>query len=75
MPEADRKGIALRLVPCSLIVQTDPVLLERVVRNLVSNAVRYTDKGRVVVGCRRGAHLGIEVWDSGRGITAIFPPS
>jgi signal transduction histidine kinase/ActR/RegA family two-component response regulator len=70
MPEVDRKGIALRLVPCSLTVQTDPVLLERVVRNLVSNAVRYTDKGRVVVGCRRGVRLSIEVWDSGRGIPA-----
>jgi len=68
MPEVDRKGIALRLVPCSLTVQTDPVLLERVLRNLVSNAVRYTDSGRVVVGCRRGARLSIEVWDSGRGI-------
>lgn len=70
MPEVDRKGIALRLVPCSLTVQTDPVLLERVLRNLVSNAVRYTDNGRVVVGCRRGARLSIEVWDSGRGIPA-----
>jgi signal transduction histidine kinase/CheY-like chemotaxis protein len=68
MPEADRKGIALHLVPCSLAVRTDPVLLERVLRNLVSNAVRYTDQGRVVVGCRRGAKLGIEVWDTGRGI-------
>ena len=68
MPEADRKGIELRLIPCTLNVQTDPVLLERVVRNLISNAVRYTEKGRVVVGCRRGGRLGIEVWDSGRGI-------
>jgi two-component system, sensor histidine kinase len=70
MPEVNRKGIALRLVPCSLTVQTDPVLLERVLRNLISNAVRYTDKGRVVVGCRRGVRLSIEVWDSGRGIPA-----
>ena len=68
MPEVDRKGIELRLIPCTLNVQTDPVLLERVVRNLVSNAVRYTEKGRVVVGCRRGGRLSIEVWDSGRGI-------
>jgi len=45
MPEAKRKGIALDLLPCSLSVQTDPVLLERVLRNLLSNAVRYTDKG------------------------------
>lgn len=70
MPEVDRKGITLRLLPCSLTVQTDPVLLERVLRNLVSNAVRYTDRGRVVVGCRRGVRLSIEVWDSGRGIPA-----
>jgi two-component system, sensor histidine kinase len=70
MPEVDRKGIALRLVPCSLTVQTDPVLLERILRNLVSNAVRYTDNGRVVVGCRRGFRLSIEIWDSGRGIAA-----
>ena len=70
MPEVDRKGIALRLIPSSLTVLTDPVLLERVLRNLVSNAVRYTNNGRVVVGCRRGARLSIEVWDSGRGIPA-----
>ncbi|MFT4116648.1 sensor histidine kinase [Bradyrhizobium sp.] len=69
MPEVDRKGISLRLVPCSLTVQTDPVLIERVLRNLISNAVRYTDIGRVVIGCRRGARLSIEVWDSG----AVFP--
>ena len=70
MPEVDRKGIGLRLVPCTLTVETDPVLLERVLRNLISNAVRYTDYGRVVVGCRRGSRLSIEVWDSGRGIPA-----
>jgi CheY-like chemotaxis protein len=69
MPEAERKGIALRVVPCSLSVATDPVLLERVLRNLVSNAVRYTDVGRVVVGCRRGVRLSVEVWDTGRGIS------
>jgi two-component system, sensor histidine kinase len=49
-------------------VRTDPVLMERIVRNLVSNAVRYTDRGRVVVGCRRHNGLRIEVWDTGRGI-------
>jgi two-component system, sensor histidine kinase len=70
MPEAKRKGIALRLVPCSLAVQTDPLLLERVLRNLVSNAVRYTDKGRVLIGCRRGERLRVEIWDTGCGIPA-----
>ena len=66
--EAAAKGVALRVVPCSLHVQTDPVLFERVLRNLVSNAVRYTDRGRVLIGCRRGAAVRVEVWDTGRGI-------
>jgi signal transduction histidine kinase/ActR/RegA family two-component response regulator len=66
--EAARKQIVLRLIPCRLNVESDPILLERILRNLVANAVRYTDAGRVVVGCRRGERLGIEVWDSGRGI-------
>jgi signal transduction histidine kinase/CheY-like chemotaxis protein len=62
------KEIELRLVPCSAIVRTDPVLLERVLRNLVSNAVRYTERGCVLVGCRLGARLSIEVRDTGPGI-------
>ena len=68
--EAAAKGVALRVLPCSLWVRTDPVLFERILRNLVSNAVRYTDRGRVVVGCRRGAAVRVEVWDTGRGIPA-----
>ena len=68
--EARRKGIRLVLHPCRLAVHSDPILLERVLRNLVSNAVRYTERGRVVVGCRRGTRLGIEVWDTGPGIPA-----
>ncbi|HEY4140190.1 MAG TPA: hybrid sensor histidine kinase/response regulator [Pseudolabrys sp.] len=63
------RDIELRLVPCSAIVRTDPVLLERVLRNLVSNAVRHTERGRVLVGCRpRGRRLSIEVKDTGPGI-------
>jgi two-component system, sensor histidine kinase len=68
MPAVERKGIELNLLPCSLSIQSDPVLLERVLRNLLSNAVRYTDKGRVVIGCRRSDRLGIEIWDTGCGI-------
>lgn len=69
MPEVERKGLTLHLLPCSLTVQTDPVLLERVLRNLLSNAVRYTSKGRVVVGCRRARdRLSVEIWDTGCGI-------
>ncbi len=68
-PDAVRKGVAIRLVACGAVVETDPALFERVVRNLVSNAVRYTDRGRVLVGCRRrGGRVRVEVWDTGRGI-------
>jgi len=50
-------------------VRSDPILLERIILNLVSNAVRYTTSGSVVVGCRRrGDTVHIEVWDTGPGI-------
>jgi CheY-like chemotaxis protein len=66
--EAAAKGVRLRLRRCSLAVRSDPLLLERVIRNIVANAVTYTDRGRVLVGCRRGNHLSIQVWDTGEGI-------
>jgi two-component system, sensor histidine kinase len=66
--DADRKGVRLVLCPCSAIVESDPVLIERILRNIVSNAVRYTDHGRILVGCRRGAMISVDVWDTGRGI-------
>jgi signal transduction histidine kinase len=63
------KGLSFRLVASSVWVRSDPILLERIVLNIVSNAVRYTSAGGVVVGCRiRGEAAHIEVWDSGRGI-------
>ncbi len=66
---AQEKGLALRLVQSTAWVRSDSILLERIVLNLVSNAVRYTASGGVVVGCRRrSGALGIEVWDSGPGI-------
>jgi signal transduction histidine kinase len=68
-PVAQEKGLSLVLVPSSAWVRSDPVLLERIVLNLVSNALRYTNAGGIVVGCRhRGAKLRIEVWDTGPGI-------
>lgn len=66
--EAEAKGLRLVWRPCSAIVRTDPVQMGRIVGNLVSNAVRYTDRGRIMVGCRRQNGLRVEVWDTGRGI-------
>ena len=67
--EACDKGLRLVLHGCAASVRSDPVLVERIVRNIVGNAVRYTERGRVVVGCRRaGAQLSLQVWDTGRGI-------
>lgn len=70
--EAERgsRPVALRLVSTSAVVFADPVLLERMIRNLISNAVRHTERGRIVVGCRRGSKVSIEVHDTGPGIPA-----
>ena len=65
------KGLNLRVVPSSAWVRSDAILLERILLNLVSNAVRYTEAGGVVVGCRRkDGKLRIDVCDSGSGIAA-----
>lgn len=68
-PIAASKGLGLSVMPCSAVIRTDQQMLERMLRNLVFNAVRYTERGRVLVGCRRrGDELSIEVHDTGRGI-------
>jgi len=70
-PMAEQLGLALRVVPSRAVVVTDPALMRRVLQNFVSNAVRYTRKGGIVIGCRRqGDRIAIEVWDSGPGIPA-----
>ena len=66
---AQSKNLELDVVPCSLLVRSDPRLLEQMVRNLLSNALKYTSKGRLLLGCRRHAGaLTIEIWDTGVGI-------
>ncbi len=63
------RGLVLRTANCGQIVYSDPQLLRRVLQNFLSNAIRYTRRGRVLLGCRRrGNELSIEVWDSGPGI-------
>jgi two-component system CheB/CheR fusion protein len=66
---AEAQGLAFRVIPCSLIIRSDQHLLEQMLRNLVSNALKYTKSGRVLLGCRRrGPNITIEVWDTGIGI-------
>jgi len=66
---AQAKNLALHVVPCSLSVHSDPRLLEQMIRNLLSNALKYTKSGKVLLGCRRRRGVvRIEVWDMGIGI-------
>ncbi len=63
------KGLQWRVVPCDLIVRSDKRMLEEMIRNLLSNAIRYTDRGKILLGCRRaGDMIRVEVWDTGIGI-------
>ena len=60
------------VVSSSLTVRSDPRLLEQIIRNMLSNAVKYTNKGKLLLGCRRrGGNLHIEVWDTGPGIPEL----
>ena len=68
-PIARAKGLRLTFVPCSLPVESDRSLLRRLLQNFISNAIKYTPRGRVLVGCRRhGQSLRIGVYDTGVGI-------
>lgn len=67
--QAKEKSIQLRSVPCNLVVRSDPVLLSRIIRNYLANAIRYTERGHILLGCRRrGDQLCIKVCDTGIGI-------
>lgn len=68
---AEVNGVELRMHPTVWAIHTDYRLLSRIVRNLLSNAIRYTDQGGVLIGARRrGDRVDIQVWDTGRGIPA-----
>jgi signal transduction histidine kinase len=70
-PEATAKGLSLRVVPTGAWVRSDPVMFERMLRNLLVNAIRYTQKGGVLLGCRRrGERIAVCVVDTGIGIPA-----
>jgi Na+/proline symporter/signal transduction histidine kinase len=72
IPMARAKGLELIFVPCSVPVESDRLLLRRLLQNLISNAIKYTPRGRVLVGCRRrGQSLQIGVYDTGVGIPVV----
>ncbi|WP_286238437.1 PAS domain-containing hybrid sensor histidine kinase/response regulator [Neptuniibacter halophilus] len=68
-PVAEDKDLELRAQYSSAVVRSDSRLLLRIIRNFLSNAIRYTETGRVLIGCRRrGDMLSIQIWDTGAGI-------
>jgi signal transduction histidine kinase len=74
-PSAEAKGLVLTAVPTSLWVMSDPLLLERILLNLITNALRYTVEGRILIGCRRrGELVELLVADTGVGIAPEHLP-
>ncbi|MGE5522194.1 MAG: ATP-binding protein [Rhodospirillaceae bacterium] len=68
-PVAIERGLKFTVVPSRACVRSDPALLDRLLQNLVSNAMKYTASGSVLVGCRRkGERIVVQVWDTGPGI-------
>lgn len=66
---AQTRSLKLRIMPTRALVESDPRLLEQMIRNLLGNAIKYTRKGKILLGCRRrGGALRVEVWDTGIGI-------
>lgn len=70
-PMAEAKGLRLSFAPTTAIVESDPTFLRRIAQNLASNAIKYTDRGGVLVGVRkRGGRAWLEIMDTGIGIAA-----
>lgn len=68
-PEAEAFGVDLSVVPSDLILLTDPTLIKRILGNFMSNALKFADGKKVLLGCRqRGTHVAIQVLDQGPGI-------
>ena len=68
-PEARLKGLRLRVRPADAELRTDPVMLRRVIGNLLANAIRYTQRGGVLLAARvRAGGVSLEVWDTGIGM-------
>ena len=68
-PVAAKRHLVLRIEPCAETVLSDPMMLRRILQNLLANALRYTQRGSVLMGCRlKGADLSIEIHDTGPGI-------
>ncbi len=71
-PQANAKGLVYRTRDTHVALQSDPALVELILRNLVSNAIRYSERGGVLVACRtRGNQTRLEVWDTGIGIDPL----
>ena len=69
--QAEQKGLGLRFSPGGKSISSDPQLLERILGNLVQNAIKYTERGGIVVVARSTeSHIHVEVWDTGVGIRA-----
>jgi two-component system CheB/CheR fusion protein len=67
--QAESQGLSFRVVRSNLAIVSDQALLEQMIRNLISNAFKYTRRGKVLLGCRRrGGAVDIEIWDTGIGI-------
>ena len=70
-PEAEQKGLVYRCPETHFVAHADPILVERILRNLIGNAIRYTERGGVLITCRRrGDCVRVDVWDTGIGIAA-----